>query len=514
MQALHGTTTGGFVMAGEIPNSKSGTGLASAAQMQQLENALNQIGVTRSHKSIIFLVVCGVLFDVFEQNAVGLVGPLLREQWNLDATDLAFLNTITFFAAAMGRLLSGYLADRMGRRFMLNVNLAFFTVGAIGCALAPNYAVLAIARAVVGFGLGGEISTAVTMLAEFCSARFRGTAVGLINVGGGGLGNMLAPAFALGVFTLFPGENSWRWLFGCLVLPAIFIVFYRRFVPETPRFLLSKGRVEEANHVLSMLASGKLANATFEEREFITPDPKTAARQVAENGGLPNASFASIFKDGYARRTIAVGIASWMTFGVQLSVLTLMPTILVAQGYSITKSFTFTIVMQSGSLLGAIAASSLGYYFPRKRVLTIGSIAACLAGLAFGNFTDSVAMILVCGAIFQFCVLTLNTTIWIFAPELYPTRMRGLGTSFLLALGTIGGALSQVVAGKMFDLHGVAGMFAMVAVMYVIFAIAVQFAPETFGRSIEEAVPGESDDLQQQQAAQSAAAMAPKERTV
>ena len=60
MQALHGTTTGGFVMAGEIPNSKSGTGLASAAQMQQLENALNQIGVTRSHKSIIFLVVCGL----------------------------------------------------------------------------------------------------------------------------------------------------------------------------------------------------------------------------------------------------------------------------------------------------------------------------------------------------------------------------------------------------------------------------------------------------------------------
>jgi hypothetical protein len=175
----------------------------------------------------------------------------------LDATDIAFLNTITFFAAAMGRLLSGYLADRMGRRFMLNVNLALFTLGAVGCALAPDYAFLAVARAIVGFGLGGEITTAVTMLAEFCSARFRGTAVGLINVGGGGLGNMLAPAFALGVFTLFPGDDSWRWLFGCLVMPAIFIVFYRRFVPETPRFLLSKGRVEEANQVLSMLAAGK-----------------------------------------------------------------------------------------------------------------------------------------------------------------------------------------------------------------------------------------------------------------
>ncbi len=467
-------------MAGEIPLSSASAG-ATGAQMQQLENALNEIGVTRSHKSIIFLVVCGVLFDVFEQNAVGLVGPLLREQWGLSATDIGFLNTITFIAAAMGRLLSGYMADRFGRRTMLNVNLALFTLGAIGCALAPGYTTLAIARFVVGFGLGGEITTAVTMLAEFCSAKFRGTAVGLINVGGGGLGNMLAPAFALGVFALFPGENAWRWLFGCLVLPALFIVFYRRFIPETPRYLLSKGRVDEANRVLSMLASGKLANAEFPVHAYITTGADEKAQAAA-----PRNSFADIFRGGYARRTIAVGLASWMTFGAQLSVLTLMPTILVAQGYSITKSFTFTIIMQSGSLLGALAASTMGYYFPRKRVLTVGALAACLAGLAFGNFTGSVAVVLLCGALFQFCVLTLNTSIWIYAPELYPTRIRGLGTSFLLALGTIGGAMSQVLAGKMFDLYGVAGMFGMIAAMYVLFAIAVQFAPETFGRSIEE----------------------------
>ena len=466
-------------MAGEIPLSSSAG--ATGAQMQQLENALNQIGVTRSHKSIIFLVVCGVLFDVFEQNAVGLVGPLLREQWGLSATDIGFLNTITFIAAAIGRLLSGYMADRFGRRTMLNVNLALFTLGAIGCALAPGYTMLAIARFVVGFGLGGEITTAVTMLAEFCSAKFRGTAVGLINVGGGGLGNMLAPAFALGVFALFPGENAWRWLFGCLVLPALFIVFYRRFIPETPRYLLSKGRVDEANRVLSMLASGKLATAAFPGHAYIT-----ASRDDQAPTSVRRNSFADIFRGGYARRTIAVGIASWMTFGAQLSVLTLMPTILVAQGYSITKSFTFTIIMQSGSLLGALAASTMGYYFPRKRVLTAGALAACLAGLAFGNFTGSVAVVLLCGALFQFCVLTLNTSIWIYAPELYPTRIRGLGTSFLLALGTIGGAMSQVLAGKMFDLYGVAGMFGMIAAMYVLFAIAVQFAPETFGRSIEE----------------------------
>lgn len=460
-------------MAGNTPTTKN-------PQMRQLETALNGMNITRSHRYIIFMVVCGVMFDVFEQNAVGLVAPLLREQWGLSGTDIGFLNTITFIAAAMGRLLSGYCADRFGRRFMLNVNLALFTFGAILCALAPDYLFLAIGRFIVGIGLGGEITTAVTMLAEFCSARFRGTAVGLINVGGGGLGNMLAPAFALAVFAIFPGENSWRWLFACLVLPAVFIVFYRRYVPETPRYLVSQGRIEEANKVLSMLAAGKLNNGQYAYHAYITADSSAPAPAATAT------SFTEIFKGKYLRRTIAVGIASWMTFGAQLSVLTLMPTILVSQGYSITKSFAFTIIMQSGSLLGALTASTLGYYFPRKRVLTIGAIAACIAGLLFGTQTHNIAVILTCGALFQFCVLTLNTTIWIFAPELYPTRIRGIGTSFLLALGTIGGALMQIPAGKMFDLHGVAGMFGMVAVMYVIFALAVQFAPETFDRSIED----------------------------
>lgn len=69
---------------------------------------------------------------------------------------------------------------------------------------------------------------------------------------------MLAPAFGLLVFTLFPGPESWRWLFGLLVLPAFMVIFYRRYIPETPRFLVSKGRIDEANRVLNILASGKL----------------------------------------------------------------------------------------------------------------------------------------------------------------------------------------------------------------------------------------------------------------
>ncbi|GAB2486377.1 MAG: MFS transporter [Comamonas sp.] len=447
-------------------------------RVAELDRALDQIGVTRSHHTIIFLILIGCLFDAFEQNAVGIVGPMLREQWGLTAADIGMLNTATFASAAVGRILSGLIADRWGRRTMLTVDLLLFTIGAGICAAAPNLTVMALGRVVVGFGLGGEIAIAVTMLAEFCSTKFRGTAVGLVNVGAGGLGNFLAPGFGLLVFTLFPGDNAWRWLFIALMVPALLGAFYRRYIPETPRFLLSQGRIRETNVVLSKLASGRLSAKNTPVTAFLTDDGKapSAAAKV-------KVRVTEIFRGALARRTIPLCITIWMAYGAQISVLTLMPTILVTLGYTVSKSLLFTMIMQGGSLLGAIAASALGFRFPRKRVLTAGAVCAGVAALVIGFAAKSIVMLLVAGAIFQFFVLLLNTTIWIFAPELYPTRVRAFGTAFILATGTAAGAFMPLVAGRLLESAGIAGIFGMVAAMYAVFVVSVQSVPETYGRS-------------------------------
>lgn len=468
--------------------------LPNSPKMAQLEQSLDQIGVTRSHHTIIFLILIGCLFDSFEQNAVGIVGPMLREQWGLDATHIGMLNTVTFAAAAIGRMASGFIADRYGRRVMLSVDLLLFTLGAGICAFAPNLTVMAIGRAVVGFGLGGELAIAVTMLAEFCSAKARGVAIGTVNVAAGGLGNFLAPGFGLLVFWLFPGDNNWRWLFVCLMIPAILGAFYRRYIPETPRFLLSQGRVKETNQVLSKLAAGRLSGKNIPQREFITDDG------IAPPEAKVKVRVTEIFRGALARRTLPLCITIWMTYGAQISVITLMPTILVGLGYSISKSLMFTMVMQCGSLLGAIVASVLGFRFPRKRVLTMGAVCACLAALAIGFLAKNIVVLLAAGAVFQFFVLLLNTTIWIFAPEQYPTRVRAFGTAFILATGSAAGAFMPLLAGKLLDSVGLSGVFTMVAVMYAIFVISVQSVPETYGKS-PDAEPLEGEALQQPTAA-------------
>lgn len=455
-----------------VPSGKS------SPVIRQLEGALSRIGVTGAHKQIIALVLIGVLFDAFEQNTIGISGPMLKESWGLTGADIGFLNTITFGSAAIGRLLSGILGDRYGRRVMLTINLLLFTIGSLACALAPNFAMLAIARGIVGFGIGGEISTAVTMLSEFCSPKFRGTAAGLVNVGAGGFGNFLAPAFGLMIFTIFPGENGWRWLFAALALPALLVVFYRRFVPETPRFLASQGRIAEANKVLSILESGTLRPKNLVVREHLKDDQ---AQETSNKG-----AWKELFRAPFIGRTIPVAIAILMSYGAQLSVLTLMPIIFVSMGYTLQGSLLYSMIIQSGSVLGAIAASMFGYYFPRKKVLTVGAIFACLAAVSIATLGTNIYLVLLFGAIFQFFVLLLNTSIWIYAPELYPTRIRAFGVAFILATGSAAGSFVPTISGALFDAYGMIGVFGLAAAMYAVFAVCIQMGPETYGMSMED----------------------------
>jgi putative MFS transporter len=457
----------------------AGGPVTQAPAIQELETALAKIGVTTAHKQIIALILAGCLFDAFEQNTIGIIGPALRATWHLSAADIGFLNTVTFGSAAIGRLLSGIVSDRYGRRVMLGINLILFTIGAIGCALAPNFGILCLFRAVVGFGLGGEISTAVTMLSEVCSPKFRGTATGLVNVGAGGFGNFLAPAFGILIFSLFSGANNWRWLFGSLALPCLLIVFYRRYVPETPRFLVSKGKIAEANRVLSILASGSLNPKGVTTTAYLTTAP--VVEREGDSGGL-----AGIFQPPYLGRTVSVSIAILMSYGAQLSVLTLMPIIFVSMGYNYSSSLLYAMIIQAGSIVGTVTGSVLGYHLPRKRVLTAGAVLGAAAALSIAYFGTNIVLVLLLGAIFQFFVLLLNTSIWIYAPELYPTRMRAFGVAFILATGSAAGSLIPPISGMLFDAYGVMGVFGLAAAMYLVFALSIQFGPETYGRSMED----------------------------
>lgn len=448
---------------------------------EQIESTYERIGVTGAHKQIVFMVLLGVFFDALEQNAVGITGPILRESWGLDASSIGFLNTMTFTATALGRIATGLIVDRFGRRNMLTVNLIVFAVGSLICAFAPSYALLAAGRFIVGFGLGGEIAVAVIMMAEFFSAKHRGTAVGLINVTAAGLGNMLAPAFGILVFTLFDGPDKWRWLFGLLFLPALLVLWFRRYVPETPRYLAATGQIDKCNEVLNRLATGKLAGKVVASEQYIVGAQETTAATNSNAG-----AWKQVFSKKLLSRTVMLVIAVAMSYAAQISMLTLMPMILVSLGYEVNTSLWFTLLMQVGSLLGALTASVVANRFPRKLVLTLASILGCGSGLAIAFLGSNIVFVLIFGVIFNYSIIVLNTTIWLFAPEQYPTRVRGFGTSIILAAGSLSGGLFPLIAGAVFDSGGLGAMFSMMAGLFIVLAVSIRFVPETFGKPLQE----------------------------
>jgi putative MFS transporter len=386
---------------------------------------------------------------------------------------------------AIGCLISGITGDLYGRRKTYMYNLALFTFGALIAALAPNITVLYIARLIVGIGLGGELNTGVTMVSEFVPTRNRGSSTAVVNIAAGGLGTFLSAGIAflmLGpLLDLFGGKTlAWRWMFGLLVVPALLLFFYRLYIPESPRYLLFRGKVEEANWVLSMLKNRTL------RRKNVSYEPILHFDQANFTGPREKVDFREIFSRGLASQTICIWITAWMAVGTEIGITVFLPTVLKSEGFNVVSSIMYAMIINAGGLVGAVLASVLAPRVGRRVVLGVGALVAVVLSVPFG-LSRSVWLILVIGAALQIVFMLLNTTVWIVGPELYPTRVRAFGTGAVVLVCQVSGATMPYVFGKIFGAWGSIGLYSLVAMMFGIMAITVwTLLKETRGKSLEE----------------------------
>ncbi|WP_238981404.1 MFS transporter [Williamsia herbipolensis] len=458
---------------------------------QGLTATLDRIGFTRVQAAVIFLLMAGLFFDSLEQNSTGAMGPLIKDSLGIGNAQLTLINTATVIGGLVGRLIGGYIADRWGRRMALSLNLLVYTLGGLISAAAVNYEMLLASRFIVGIGLGGEFTVGLAILAEVVATRHRGSLLATLNISSGGIGNIASFGFFLLVLgplgsVLGGADHSWRWTYVILALPALLVVAFRRYLPESPRFLLSKGRVDEANQSLTRLASGSISGLR---------KPGPTKHFVTAADALPHVktSYAEVFKGRNLRRTAAIGSASWMSFGAQVTLLFLMPILLVSRGYSLSDSLLFTMIMNIGSLFGACTACYLASRVPRRITVMSAAVLGCIAAIAFAVFAQNVLLILVLGAIFQFFTMLLNTMLSVWTPELFPTSIRAMGASVVNGIGNVAGAVMPFAALFFFNIAGVAGVFFMIAAMYGLLVVAAKFGPETFGKSLEAATEAPSD---------------------
>jgi putative MFS transporter len=168
-----------------------------------------------------------------------------------------------------------------------------------------------------------------------------------------------------------------------------------------------------------------------------------------------------------------------------MSLLTLMPTFLVAQGITLPTTLGFTLIQQIGSFLGALCAAFVTYRWPRRLVVAGAALLGAADGIAFAFLADTTFLVVLLSSIINFFILLATTTLWSWAPELYPTRVRAFGISTIKSVGGIGIVVCPPLLALVFDRFGLGGVFACLAAMFLAacgFALA---GVETKGYELE-----------------------------
>ena len=148
---------------------------SSNATTTTMSATLDRAGFTRAQFWVMMLILAGMFFDTLEQNSVGAMGSNIKASLGIGNAQLTAINTATVIGGLLGRFFGGWLADRMGRRAALSLNLLVYCIGGLISAIAPNYEVLLVSRLIVGIGLGGEFTIGIAMMSEMVATRYRGT---------------------------------------------------------------------------------------------------------------------------------------------------------------------------------------------------------------------------------------------------------------------------------------------------------------------------------------------------
>src|SRR5439155_24803264 len=195
---------------------------------------------SRFHWRLLILSGLGWMFDAMDVLMLSFLLTPVRAEFKLDATGVGLVASATFVGMFVGAAASGRLADRYGRRAVFTTTLVVFSAGAALSAVAPSFELLLVARVVAGIGLGGELPVASTLVSELSPRASRGRMIVLLE-SFWAYGTILAGIVAITVVPSF----GWRWAFAIGALPALYVAYLRRALPESPRYLAEKGRPTE-----------------------------------------------------------------------------------------------------------------------------------------------------------------------------------------------------------------------------------------------------------------------------
>lgn len=435
---------------------------------------LERMPVGSFHYKLLLVTGLGWLFDSMDTGLIAFVLPVLAKEWGLSPEQMGWIGSIGLIGMALGAVISGTLADRIGRKKVFTITVLMYALATGMCALAWSYESLLFFRFLVGFGLGGELPVAATLMSEYAPTKLRGRFIVLLE-SFWGIGWLVAACISYMIIPQF----GWKIAFVIGTLPALYVFLIRLHMPESVRYLISKNKIEEAKEIILDLEKKlHVISKPFEKS-------LTAAEMGSTNEKTP--SPLSLFNSNYMKRTIMLWLA-W--FGIVYSyygIFMWLPSIVFQQGFAVVKTFEYVLIMTIAQLPGYYCAAWLVDVIGRKYTLSIFLLMSGVASYFFGN-AASPETLLLWGATMSFFNLGAWGVIYTYTPELYPTSIRALGSGWAAGFGRIGGMIAPALVGIMLaNQLGIGNVFLMFAgVLIVVSLVVLTMGVETRQRQLED----------------------------
>lgn len=431
---------------------------------------LDRLPISSFHRRIMWLIGVGMFFDGFDiYVAATVLGATLRSGFSTMGQNAQFVS-VTFVGMMLGSFLTGFLGDRYGRRFTYQANLAIFGVASIAAAFAPSMTVLILLRFVMGVGLGAENVVGYATMTEFVPPQARGKWLGTVSV------FVVAglPVTAL-LGTLIIPRFGWRFMFALGGIGALVVWQLRKALPESPRWLESVGRGQEAETILQ----------SIEEEVALHHAPLKAP--ALPSPAIQSRSLAVLLRPTLLPRMIVGATTLIVVNTLIFGFITWLPTFFVQSGRSIASSLMYSLVMSLGAPIGSAIGAWTADGWGRKPTILSASLLTIAIGSIYPFVSEPRTLMLV-GFLLTIPIYILVTLLFaIYIPELFPTEVRMRASGICNTFGRGATILTPFIVVALFRSYRVGGVLAfMIALLIVQIVVVLAFGVEPRKRRLEE----------------------------
>ena len=441
---------------------------------------LERLPVTGWHARLVVLVGLGTFFDLYEVFLGGVLAPVLAKEFGLGSTGKALVIAAGFAGMFVGANVLSIAADRFGRRRVFIINLLVYSLFSLAAAFSPNIETFLVLRFVAGMGLGAELVLVDSYLAEFAPSRVRGRmtawayTIGFLGVPLAALlgGRLVAHQELLGI-------EGWRWLLVFGGVGAVLVLALRTQLPESPRWLDSRGRHAEAREVVVSIVRKVAPDRVVPP---LPPDCDVAAptddvRSVGEVLRIA-------FRD-YRSRTVMLVIFQILQTVAYYGFATLAPLVLVSKGFTVTESLGYAALSFAGYPLGSLVSVPLVERFERKYLIIASALGIAVFGIVFAA-AGSVVVIVAAGFLLTAVSNVFSNAFHIYQAEIFPTAIRTTAGGVAYSLSRATSAVLPFVAVPALAALGPVAVFSGSAALIVLLCLDVALlGPRSTGLELE-----------------------------